>query len=520
MKWGALLVIDYANDPLVYELADSDDEISVVQDQLVLHAGFALGIVDSITVFAMLPIDVVMSGEDPGMFAPPADGAGIGDLAFGGRIVMVGAERSTFALSGELIARLPTASLVDSSQVYAGDEIGSYEPALVAELRFGRFDFRIRPGIRLREERQVGNLTLGTELVYGAGARLRIAKGLHAHAEVFGATAVESFGEREQTPLELLLGGKYGSDDWIFGVAAGPGLAEGYGAPDLRVVGTLGYAPVSKPAVEEPKDSDGDGLFDADDVCPRRAEDRDEFEDLDGCPDPDNDKDGIWDRKDECVMEPEDTDGFEDEDGCPDADNDRDGVLDADDECGNDPEDKDEFEDEDGCPDADNDKDRVLDADDECPVTPGHVEAKGCPKSVRLDIASGRINILDRVEFATNKDVILADSESILQEVEQTLNVNPHLKLVRIEGHTDDVGADKKNMDLSQRRARSVVRWLAQNGVDVERMEAYGCGENRPLAEGKSKAARKQNRRVEFHIVEPSPPDPRSTQGCKSIDTE
>ena len=72
-----------------------------------------------------------------------------------------------------------------------------------------------------------------------------------------------------------------------------------------------------------PKDSDGDGIPDDEDKCPNEPEDKDGFQDDDGCPDPDNDGDGIPDAQDKCPNEPEDKDGFQDADGCPDPDNDR-----------------------------------------------------------------------------------------------------------------------------------------------------------------------------------------------------
>ena len=173
-------------------------------------------------------------------------------------------------------------------------------------------------------------------------------------------------------------------------------------------------------------DRDGDGFKDDVDKCPDDPEDFDDFEDEDGCPEPDNDKrrhprrsttsartsprtktatrtrtaapraptgdrdgDGILDDVDKCPDDPEDNDGFEDEDGCPDPDNDKDGILDVDDLCPNDPEDKDGFEDEDGCPDPDNDKDRILDVNDKCPNEPetynGFEDEDGCPDKGRVD---------------------------------------------------------------------------------------------------------------------------------------
>jgi hypothetical protein len=99
-------------------------------------------------------------------------------------------------------------------------------------------------------------------------------------------------------------------------------------------------------------DSDGDGMADNLDACPHEPEDRDGFQEEDGCPDMDNDGDGVIDAADQCPRDPEDMDGFADNDGCPDPDNDGDAVLDIADLCPNDPENLNGFQDQDGCPDS------------------------------------------------------------------------------------------------------------------------------------------------------------------------
>lgn len=99
------------------------------------------------------------------------------------------------------------------------------------------------------------------------------------------------------------------------------------------------------------KDSDEDGIPEDKDQCPELAEDFDNFEDKDGCPEYDNDGDGIYDSKDGCPDKAEDFDGYVDRDGCPDPDNDEDKVLDTVDKCPNTPETVNGFKDEDGCPD-------------------------------------------------------------------------------------------------------------------------------------------------------------------------
>ena len=101
-------------------------------------------------------------------------------------------------------------------------------------------------------------------------------------------------------------------------------------APRARAGRPAGSAP---PAAKADADRDHDGILDAVDKCPDQPEDKDGFEDADGCPDPDNDGDGVLDAADKCPDKAEDKDGFQDADGCPDPDNDGDGVLDAADTC-------------------------------------------------------------------------------------------------------------------------------------------------------------------------------------------
>lgn len=132
------------------------------------------------------------------------------------------------------------------------------------------------------------------------------------------------------------------------------------------------------------RDIDKDGVINPDDSCPTIAEDIDQFEDGDGCPDEDNDGDGIKDDEDQCRDEKEDMDGDEDEDGCPDLDKDGDKVLDEVDLCKEQPEDLDGFKDEDGCPDPDNDEDGIEDSKDQCPnekeSVNGFQDEDGCPE--------------------------------------------------------------------------------------------------------------------------------------------
>ena len=106
------------------------------------------------------------------------------------------------------------------------------------------------------------------------------------------------------------------------------------------------------------------------------------------------------------------------------------------------------------------------------------------------------------VFFATRRDGILPRSNRILQAVTDALQATPEIHRVSIEGHTDDVGDDASNTNLSERRAHNVMGWLITHGVAPERLEAHGFGEARPIVPQATSSARAANRRVEFQIRE------------------
>ena len=249
-------------------------------------------------------------------------------------------------------------------------------------------------------------------------------------------------------------------------------------------------------------DLDGDGIKDNVDKCVRDPEDKDGFEDLDGCPDEDNDRDGIKDKVDKCPDDPEDLDQFQDEDGCPEPDNDGDGLADKIDKCPNEPEDKDGFDDDDGCPDCDDDQDGVPEcpeAKDKCPGVKGD-GPDGCKAYKMIVVTDKKIELKQTIYFDFRKASIKPISFPLLDEVAQALKDNSTIK-VRIEGHTDSRGSDKFNLKLSKARSSSVRTYLLGKGIAPERMVAEGYGEAVPVADNRTAAGREQNRRVEFVIT-------------------
>lgn len=238
------------------------------------------------------------------------------------------------------------------------------------------------------------------------------------------------------------------------------------------------------------KDSDGDGEPDASDRCP----DTPGIEH--GCPaETDQDHDGVADKVDRCPLDVEDKDGFEDEDGCPDPDNDRDGVPDVQDAC---PREK-GVESNGGCPDRDGDG--VADAVDACPERAGAKEDGGCPTYREVVVTAKKIELRQKINFAFGKTTILPKSDSLLEEVVEALRDRQSL-CVRIEGHTDSRGNEADNQKLSAGRAQAVLERLVKYGLAADRLESKGYGSQLPLDENRTAEGREVNRRVEFVIVQ------------------
>jgi outer membrane protein OmpA-like peptidoglycan-associated protein len=312
---------------------------------------------------------------------------------------------------------------------------------------------------------------------------------------------------------------------------AGPGLTLHLAGPvhlraDARWYGTFGDDPTRELTDsfqnleftigldlrgEAPADRDGDGIANKYDDCPDDPEDLDNWQDADGCPELDNDRDKVLDDDDDCDEDPEDHDGWKDEDGCPEADNDGDGIRDKKDRCPDDPEDEDGFEDSDGCPEKDNDQDGIVDKKDRCPNDPETFnkfdDKDGCPDDIPVEIKRFT-GVIRGITFETNKAVIRLSSEPTLYDALKVFEEYPDLR-IEIQGHTDNVGNDEFNLDLSQRRAEAVADWFYAHGVTYGRFRAVGYGETLPIAENTSDSGRAENRRVEFKLVtEDAPPEP------------
>ena len=186
-----------------------------------------------------------------------------------------------------------------------------------------------------------------------------------------------------------------------------------------------------------------------------------------------------------------------------DKDTDGDGILDKDDKCPNEPEDKDGFQDEDGCPDPDNDGDGILDKDDKCPNEPetfnGYQDSDGCPDEVP-EAVKKFTGVIEGIHFKTGSAAITQDSHRVLDKAIQVLVDYPDVKL-EIGGHTDNVGKEEFNKELSQKRAESVREYMVSNGIAGDRLTAVGYGMDKPITSNKTKADKAKNRRTEFTLI-------------------
>jgi outer membrane protein OmpA-like peptidoglycan-associated protein len=205
-------------------------------------------------------------------------------------------------------------------------------------------------------------------------------------------------------------------------------------------------------------------------------------------PDLDTDGDGIPDVRDKCPDRPEDKDGFEDADGCPDIDNDGDHVLDIADKCPNEPETVNGFEDEDGCPDT---------------VPPDVAALKGT---------------IEGLIYADGETAVRDSAQPALKKIAKLMADHPGIRVVLV-GHTDNQEAkafvtppakgqpppdvDSIATQLAHGRAEAVRQALVAVGVAQGRIVVDGVGAEEPVADDSTAKGRLANRRVEIKLYVP-----------------
>ncbi len=413
------LSLNYQQRPFtVFTQGQSPGETHVVDNQLTGELDMAIGLFNRFQLGIGVPVTLYMNGDEVDLMGMPNGlhytERGIGDVRVEGKahLATLGDDdQYDLALSAGITV---PAGHATSNLDYLGDKTVTGRIKAIGTADFGPVTLGANLGILIRGTSYSFATQLGPQLLYGAAANFAVTPRTGLILEAYGRSGLNQFTSfyNDVNPFEVDLAARRGvAGMWSLTGGVGRGIGNGIGAPDLRLFLMASFNP-------DFRDRDHDGIYDVNDKCPDQPEDRDGFQDADGCPDPDNDADGIPDNVDKCPNQAEDFDDFQDADGCPDPDNDKDGIPDLNDACPNapedhkgkhpndgcpsstedsdadgipdnvdkcpdEPEDKDGFEDADGCPDPDNDADGIPDNFDNCPNQPedadGFQDEDGCP---------------------------------------------------------------------------------------------------------------------------------------------
>lgn len=445
LDWNVGLWLSYAYKPITLrDEATNEAVFDVIGHQLTGDLVAGMGFGERVAIGLDMPFVLAQTGDDAAAMPAAANviGAGplpaqaLGDIGLTAKLTLVRPTRGEFGGFALALHERLTLPLGDEAS-YLGEGNVTSETRLLTEYRLLVLGVHAAVGVKLRGDEgryACENVPLpregdedacetrfGHELPFGVGISLRPqALGLddagrwtwfvemRGHVPL-APLAPFSSGSGRVSAAAVGAGARMALGDVSLMAAVEGSVIGGVGGAPVRAVMSVGWAP-------RVHDADNDGIEDKLDQCPELAEDRDRFEDTDGCPDGDNDDDGVPDGEDQCATEREDEDGFEDDDGCIDPDNDGDKIVDVNDKCPDEPgpasqvaakhgcperdpdgdglegardqcpeaaEDKDQFEDDDGCPELDNDTDGIPDAADACPLEEGIESAnpkeRGCP---------------------------------------------------------------------------------------------------------------------------------------------
>ena len=446
--WVVSALVSYANDPLVLDTTQNQNISIQNRETLVLGGAYAFG--DRFEAGLRIPL-YFQSGENLNslsMFGEPAaSGSAVGDLTVHakGRAWSHHGPEGELVTGGGLALSLPTAT----DQQFAGSSKPTLRIVGLATYTPREHLFiTANAGAVIRARAQFHDIDQGSGFVWGVSGGVIVRDDVTIDAELFGELDPGGLhdaptGSAAMGPAHVLdtieaLAGVHVqlARNFNLAVAAGRGVTSEIGSPAWRGIVALTFAPAAESIVGVKRvsgDSDHDGVPDDVDRCPNEPEDRDGWQDEDGCPDPDNDNDGIPDTKDKCPNDPEDRDGFEDENGCPDPDNDRDGIPDTFDHCPNEPETINGVEDEDGCPDS------------------------GPPGLVT--IAHDHFDVAEPIVF-TASGKIAPESFNVLGQLGATLRA--HIEYLKLKIVTR----------VTEAHAATIVDWLVQYGVARDRLVA------------------------------------------------
>ncbi|MBA2664955.1 MAG: OmpA family protein [Bradymonadaceae bacterium] len=480
------VIIDYASQPLVLRFAD-DSQRAVIDQQLAAHLLMGLGLFDMLQVDLAMPIYLVNDGAFGGQ---DIRGATVGDLMLRTKVGFLSSLDGPIGLGAMLNVSVPTGD----RSAFVGAAGPSITPMLIADTRFstpmGATKLTANVGAQLLSESTVHAASVGSQLTFGLGAEVAIIDDLLSlGAEIYGGSQFNNFfATAAASPLEGVLGAKiHTGDGFTILAGSGGGLIGGYGTPDFRAFVGLSYAqPIAEIVEDEPVElspcpdapADYDGPVDEDGCpvelvldCSNLSADYQGAVDVHGCPLLDSDGDGVLDADDVCPLEPEDFDGMEDGSGCPEYDNDNDGIADIDDHCPDEP----GLAAHDGCPAP---VQVVIREKDQIRIT-----EKVFFETDKAIILPESFNLLEQVGLLlrTNADIKLVE-------------IAGHTD------HRGKADHNRALSEERAKAVRDFI--IERSRIAPERLTAKGYGFDAPLESAKTEAAMARNRRVEFRILE------------------
>jgi len=408
--WSVGLLASYSNRQLVVRDRESHEILErgeIVRWRATGYLRAAYGLPWGLELGAVVPVS--LQEGDVSRARPGAELArfGLGDVRVGVKLTAV--DMPLFAIAPFVQVRLPTGA----RSAFLGDAAGVVHAGVAGGQTWGRLHGSVTAGYRLRPGAEVFETQIDDDLTGGGDLMFELQpEKTWLILELYGAADLSGGAPR----AEALLGGRHTlGSRWLLEAAAGAGLSDGFGVPGFRAI--LGLTYRSRRAfADSPKDSDGDGLIDARDFCPQQREDKDNWEDEDGCPDLDNDHDGFTDKADECPDHAETINGLEDDDGCPDA------VA------------------------------SVVEKD-------------------------GRVVVPETVLFERSRADLRPAALTVLREVASLWHARHEGQIVVVSGHTDTSGTAAFNLRLSRLRAETVRNALVEIGLPSALVQAVGRGE-------------------------------------------
>ncbi len=475
----------YANAPLVLALAGSNDTArAVVEDHLILRVQAAVTLFERVLVHVDLPATLHAGGE-ASTAAPLSSGfdepaSALEDLRIGARVALVKPDALIPGASFGLWVFAPTGR--DDAYTSAGTVRAT--PHMSVGAIWGPVTWTAFVGRTFypTPSRSTEGGLLGSDVNLGVGATARVdrfAFGLESTVGISTENDSAVGFDTQAVNAEALATARADVGPVTFSLAGGPGLTRAPGTPRFRV---LSGVSVSFDAVPQRATSDIAALEPAPTVTPAPPVTKTSaLEDLEKLAAADLSLRG---------------------DDATNADADLDGIVDGSDAC---PQARGPARDDPqttGCPDTDSDN--ILDSKDACPRTPGTASndptKNGCPTQVAIE--GDKIALLQPILFKTNSAELSSESQPLLQQIADTLIGNPSILRVAVDGHTDNRGLPRKNLELSRARAIAVVRWLNEHGVDQLRTEARGFGAKAPITTNFTEEGRLKNRRVEIVILQ------------------